>query len=180
MGTTQFTCPTCGKDDSIYVRLDPRWCPASGQWEHFPVDDQIECTACDHRWEMDAATPDPVDEIETLRALVGQIARMTLTGEANDDAPGGVQDWDAEGAIDTVDSLIRRARNITGQTKEEDAVPVGKADLFGVMVGYGPDPKGSMIPATFTDYDSAQEHANSRANAPGRWACVVQIQQKEG
>lgn len=47
--------------------------------------------------------------------------------------------------------------------------------LFGVMIGYGAEPNGAMLPEIHASYDDAEREATSRRNGSGRWACVVQI-----
>jgi hypothetical protein len=105
-------------------------------------------------WKIEAAN---IDEARMLfeDAPDGQVAELI-----SDSVDGGEED-----------------REITHieEASEARAVAMAAPDLFGVMIGYGPDANGAILPETFTSYDDAETEATKRANAPGRWACVYQL-----
>ena len=54
-------CPCCGTEEGIYARADIRWMPATQTWEATDIEDQLDCTECDHTWSYgDSGFSDPL------------------------------------------------------------------------------------------------------------------------
>lgn len=108
----------------------------------------------------------------------GTKARLYVTIDASYDAKANawiLEEREDEGGGE-LDCLECDHRTDAPPFPYEVTVPHAAApDLFAVMIGYGDNPAGHIVPGTYTDFDAAQAEANSRANAPGRWACVYQI-----
>lgn len=46
----RLACPNCGDETHIYARCDARWNPETGGWIALELEDELDCTECDHAW----------------------------------------------------------------------------------------------------------------------------------
>lgn len=53
--TPRLCCPACKAESSVYARADVRWNPARGVWELLHIEEQLDCTECDHAWPLDGS-----------------------------------------------------------------------------------------------------------------------------
>lgn len=46
-------CPKCGTDKGLYRNAEVKWSPYLEAWEVDFLDDEIDCTHCDHKWMLE-------------------------------------------------------------------------------------------------------------------------------
>lgn len=59
MTDQKICCPACGNENSVYARADIRWQAATQSWEVAHIETELDCTECDHAWQMPDAWPQP-------------------------------------------------------------------------------------------------------------------------
>lgn len=48
-------CPNCGGVEGIYARADLRWQDATQSWEISHIEDELDCSTCDHNWSLNSS-----------------------------------------------------------------------------------------------------------------------------
>lgn len=47
---TKLHCPNCGSPHGVYAKADLRWQDMTQSWEISHIEEQLDCTECDHAW----------------------------------------------------------------------------------------------------------------------------------